>query len=296
MTHYVYVPFYQKDVTDSVAGFVQQWIQREAKVNNNVTVLYRGQDLSTLPSNSKIFLLMLGQPGKASKLANIKNLDSDVIRFHNSLNAPLRLSLGKLSILLPDFADNLVKDGLFAGYTNKKLHLILSFSKTVTQCKILAESFNNAIKKHSGFSENSIRIDFFTEKAQPNNKRIFNHHPLMEKQSTYSNSECQPKLSQKQVEAALREYTSYKSSRLCGMSGFLSLNGFFSSNESKETINRLNSAKSDEQRFFLAKQFLVNHSEKYLAECLSPLIGESLKNDELYWASVESASVQKLAS
>ncbi|MBA2651009.1 MAG: hypothetical protein H0U73_01870 [Tatlockia sp.] len=272
MTNYIYVPYTKKEVPTTVAEHLNKFIKSNNEKDNEVIVMFSGKHgLDNLPTNAKVFVLMHGQPGKVNKFKQ-----------SNTTVAPLGLTDRKNSKSVPDIAKEMIADGLFENSKDTRICIELYFTMNAAKEKghTIAESFSETLKKNTDFNERAIRIDYYSNQRNPSGKS--NASPI--KHSIYGSELCQPKLSKEQVKEAIIEYVEYKSSRFCGLSGILGLNRFFTSNESIQTIQSLQSECSDEKRFQLAKQFLAKHSENAFAQCLKLNVEKSKVNNDLSWS------------
>ncbi|MBA3537791.1 MAG: hypothetical protein H0T84_14475 [Tatlockia sp.] len=283
---YIYVPFKKNEVPPRLRDSIEQWVQSTKDKNKEVVVSYSGEKgLANLPENTKIYVLVHGKAGKISSFVKRSNISSQIARSQPSLSAHLRLADGKYSKLVPDIADEMIEDKLFTNPKDSKLHIKLFFFNAGQQAPQLAQAFNDALKdnKNVDYSNRTVRVDYYTGPLRPQDKlKIFKpssvRHTLLN-----SDDKCNPGFSQEQLDLALEQYREYKSSRVCGLSGILGLNGFFSSDASLRTIEQLrDNTISDEQRFSIAKMFVARNSEKYFAECLNPYLQMSTDLKDLH--------------
>jgi hypothetical protein len=289
---YIYVPFKKHEVPPRLRDSIEQWLQSSKAKNKDIIVSYSGEKgLANLPDNAKIYVLMHGKAGTISPFVKTNKITSQTARHHRSTNAHLRLTDGKYSKLVPDIADEMIEDKLFNNSKDSKLCIKLFFFNAGKQAPVLAQAFNEVLKENKDidYANRSVRVDYYTSPLSPPGKlKPFKASTVRESLSSNSDKSLLT-LSQEQVALALEQYREYKSSRLCGLSGILGLNGFFSSDTSHTTIEKLHdSTISDEERYTIAELFVAQNSEKYFAECLSPYVKMPINSKGLDMSSISS--------
>lgn len=104
------------------------------------------------------------------------------------------------------------------------------------------------------------------------------------KYSIYNQSQDYPKLSLQDASLAIKAYLKYKSSRCCGLSGLLGLNGLFTSYASHNTIKILkNSKMTDSARFASAANFITQNKNTHFAKFLQKFVTDSRQVHESQW-------------
>lgn len=309
MPYYLYIPIAQKNIPANLRSTIKQWVDIEKKRNKDVIVTYLGdKGLINLPQHAKIYVLAPGQAIETpqflrkvpTKLA--LGFESTARQFYLSLNPAQQ-------IFVPDIVTNMVADGLFAkndehgqqSKTGYNLRIKLFFFDAKKQAQRLAEVFYELLSEQAPRDEemralNNIRLDYYPNytiqgprkiNEQPDHKYTQTTPTKRTKDirdSIYNNEVCKPVLTLEQVKLAIDEYNRYKSSRCCGLSGLLGLNGLFSSDESTYAIRALNGASCDTTRFEIAQRYMRKYPENKFAECLHPFIDRAREaNNSQYW-------------
>lgn len=305
MAYHLYVPFKKNDIPANQQTLINEWMQLEKVQCNDLTVSYLGEKaLSTLPENADVRVFIPGTPGKRSRLQT-GNTPTEQLRFWPSLSRHLRVTEGKSSLLVPEIADNLVADGLFDSPKNR-LRIKLYFLNTSTkESHELARSFYNALESNSSkikkipLEENGkIRVSYHyaPKSLDPGSKKSkieqIKEHMEQPKFSIYNNEEFCPKLLLKEANSVIASYKSYKSSRCCGLSGLLRLNGLFSSDASEEAIQFISDkSKSDTERFIYASRYVALNKDTHLSLYLKPFVTNSREQNERAWADESSTNL-----
>ncbi|MDP3267408.1 MAG: hypothetical protein Q8M40_00020 [Legionella sp.] len=278
MTDFLYVPFNTESKEELVSPW-NDWQKVSKNQNRPVTILYSGNKevapQKLPPTNDTIYVLIPGKPGPLNPIA--KELSSNLARKHESTSSHLKFNDGKNIIFIPQLAQKMVEDGLLK---NKKCKIKLCFFDVTDldheSVKYAAQSFMDTLK-NSFKDKRSIRVDYYvpessrqSEKTEDSNYNFIEKKCLQfleqsktPKNSIYSNSG--EALGFSSLKTALDKYHQYKSVRLCGLSGILGLNGFFSSNESLNLVNQLKKEKSTVTCYELASQFISQHPNHKLA-------------------------------
>ncbi|KTC98577.1 hypothetical protein [Legionella erythra] len=298
MTYYLYIPISRKKLPLDQQEAVKQWVALEKQKNKNVILCYQGEKLPALPDSAKVGVWLHGTPGAPP----FTTIDSETARHHPSVSSHLRLTHKKDTILVPQIADDLVKDGLLQSFnpdSKNRLRIKLFFFDAGKQAESLASAFRNSLRKYEQYHQGHIRIDYYpghlselkTKQAdEPAHKFICTPQSGQElraktlRHSFYNSEAAAPKLTIGQVNEVIKQYRAYKSSRWGGLSGRFGLNTFFSSDASLQAIDLLdNSQLSDTKRFNYAVQFLKRFPNTHLAKYLRPEIEASEKgNNQLY--------------
>lgn len=297
MTHYLYVPFKKRELSTDQKGLIEEWVHLETEQNHDVVVCYHGEkNLNQLTAHAQVSVLLPGKPGKPSSLHGIDQNDTETLRAFPDLSAHLRVTNGKRqSILVPEIADKMMEDGLLnssASHIQIKLFFLNAVPK---ETHIMGQAFLNALRKDRNYQDTVIRVDYHAN--QPETASAPHRMPKSIKKlesflaqaesnrySLYNHKENYPQLSLDEVSDAVRNYNQYKSSRCCGLSGLLGLNGLFSSTASEQAIKYLmNKEIPAAERFAYASRYSIRFGENHLAQVLKPILEQSLKNHESTW-------------
>lgn len=301
MTYYLYVPFKKKDVPFRQQAIIDQWVKVENEKRIGVQVCYAGEKtLSNLPPAAKIHILFHGKVGQPSPISGIGNISTELVRCFESLSQHLRIKDGKQSVLVPGVVDKMIEDGLLIGF-NTHLHIKLFFYDEDKKTALnLTKAFLNSILSKPLTKNSNIRLDYYSDNPKntpqntPQNIIPFAPRPKPKSKSEefieqareprhsfFNKEECAPKLTLEHMSQAIKNYNEYKSSRCCGLSGLLNLNGFFSSDDSDQAIKYLNNPNiSKEIRFDFASKFVTNCPNNYFTQCLKPVVEDSLKENQ----------------
>ncbi|QRN02453.1 hypothetical protein GH742_00375 [Legionella sp. MW5194] len=303
MTYYLYIPIPRKKFSLDQQEAVNKWVELEKQKNKNVILCYQGEKIPPLPGSAKLGVWLHGTPG-AQPHPTFMSIDSEIARHSPSISRHLHLTHDEKSVLVPQIADDLVKEGLlqqFQANSQRSLRIKLFFFDAGKQAEILASAFRNALSKYEHYHQGNIRIDYYPGQlselktkanGEPAHKFIRSTQSGEEqraktlRQTLYNREDAAPKLTMAQVNEVVKQYRDYKSSRLGGLSGRLGLNTFFSSDASLATIKALeNNRLSDTRRFNLAVQFLKRYPTTHLAKYLRPEVEASqTNNNQLYSA------------
>jgi len=295
MAYYLYVPFKKKEVPANLQNSIEQWIQIESQQKNDVIPCYSGENsLTKLPENAKIIVLLHGKPGKASPLT--KGIHSETTRFFPGLAKHLQVTDGNSTLQVPEIADKMIEDGLLHDVTDHLQIQLFFLDANIQEARSLAVAFFNSLnvpQKNSSGTNGTIRLDYFANqsvKGSSASKELklqqFIKDAKEPKNSIYNKNDSYPKLSLDQISEAIKEYNRYKSSRCCGLSGLLGLNGLFSSNASAHAIKNLSNKEiSESNRLANASLFIERFPQNYFAQCLQPVVKKSIEEHELFWTS-----------
>lgn len=304
MTYYLYIPIPRKKFALDQQEAVNKWVELERQKNKNVILCYQGEKIPPLPARAKVGVWLHGTPGSLPS-STFLGLDSETARHLPSTSSHLRLThKQKDSVLVPQIADDLVKDGLLQGFSvdsQRSLCIKLFFFDAGAQAGTLASAFCNSLLKYDQYHQGNIRIDYYPgqlselkakQSDEPAHKFIRLNQTGEEvraktfRHTLYNRKDAAPKLTMSQINDVIRQYNEYKSSRLGGLSGRLGLNTFFSSDASLAAIKSLkNNALSETQRFHEAVQFLKRYPTTHLAKYLRPEVEASqTSNNQLYSA------------
>lgn len=313
MPYYLYVPYKKKELPNRYNAIVEQWVQAEEKNNQKVIICYAGENnLDKLPRATQLVLLLPGKTGKPSPLS--KNMPLKLLRPWESLSTHLRLkdegpihlnsnpksrASNTISLLLPEIAEKMVADGLFEGSAHF-LNIKLCFFDADFGTKILANAFFDTLLEAPEAQNSNIRLNYYDismppppHKIDPATKKKVErskHQEFIERiqlptNSIFNNTEGSPQITLEQLNSVIMQYNEYKSSRCCGLSGILGLNGLFSSEDSSKAIAYLkNTTLSDGDRFKIASNFVKNYPHNFLTHCLKPVIETSTQLNHYRWA------------
>lgn len=295
MPYYLYIPISEKSLTQEGRKLVTAWLANEKK--ENIILTYAGKKgLNRLPPNAKIYVLMHGTITKPSPLA--KKLDLSLTASFPSLSGHLAVTDGKNSINMQQLAKNMIDDGLFNNFNSLKIKLY--FCDPINKAKSLADAFMQILKTDNRHANGNIRVDYYpdhllwTPSKQAGENKIHRHISKSINQasvirastirsSVYSNTDCGPQLTNDQSLSLTEKYFAYKSSRLCGLSGFLKLNGFFSSPESLAAIDFFKGKQSASDKFQYALNFLKKYPENQLSKILKSFVESSQNQNDITW-------------
>lgn len=306
MTHYLYIPVQKKLLSEKTKLAIAQWISTSNDKAEEVIVCYCGEKkLKDLPEKAKIYVLTQGVTLKPTPLA--RKIPSHIARSFSSLSTHLHATDGDSTILVPKIAEKMIEDGLF-HHQDRNLRIKLFFCNAGHEAQRLAKAYFNALKKDARHEKNNIRLDYYPSHILSLPRKIKNtdlehkyatpihhhHEPAVRahtiRKSIYNHDECSPKITDQQIATAITEYRCYKSSRYCGLSGWLGLNGLFSSDASTQFIRALTQHTiSEKNRFILASQFVEKHPKNHFTLCLTKLLEESCKLNDLIWTDVQEA-------
>ncbi|RJT47384.1 hypothetical protein D6J04_07435 [Legionella taurinensis] len=297
MTYYLYIPIPRKKFPLDQQEAVNKWVELEKQKNKNVILCYQGEKIPPLPAKAKVGVWLHGTPGRLPS-STFKAVDSEIARHYPSISSHLHLTHKKESVLVPQIADDLVKDGLlqqFSADSQHSMRIKLFFFDAGKQAETLASAFRNALSKYEHYHQGDIRIDYYPgqlselktkQNGEPAHKFIRSTQSGEEqraktiRQTLYNREDAAPKLTMAQVNKVVQQYRDYKSSRLGGLSGRWGLNSFFSSDASLAAIQTLeNNRLSDTQRFHQAVQFLKRYPTTHLAKYLHPEVEASQKDN-----------------
>lgn len=277
MIHYVYVPFKIEDLTDKQAALIEEWVQITSAQGKKMGICYAGQtQLDKLPAKASIYILIPGKPEKPlTKL--FQGVKSETLLSSPLFSLQFKTSGGGKNMVIPQIAQQMIQDGLFKS-SHAHIHIQLCcFTASASDARFWVNAFMDELKKENESQNKKIRLDIYPcslTKTQTTTQQVnlpdFIAKMPRNKQSLYSKH---PQLSLELVSSTIDEYWNYKSSRGCGLSGLLGLNGFFTSHASNLTIDLLKNDKlSPEERFSYAARFLAQNQGTALAEYLDPII------------------------
>lgn len=309
MTYYLYIPAKKNDLSSNQLIAIKHWINLEKEKNNDVKIIYKNEKgLGHLAQDAKIYVWLPGKVDPSHGLG--RRIPAKLARSFPSCSGHLTLKDKKNSkIIITDVAAEMIEKGLFDNFKDKNLRIKLFFPDMVLKDKTLPKAFFEVLVEDERNKCGNIRLDYYPDfhvspptKIRENGKakeeikahKFFtdesNPHEYLGRaskirESFYNKDNIKPKLEIEQVNALIKQYYAYKSSRFCGLSGALGLNGLFSSETSALTIQRLLGATSDEQRFDIALTFIKKHPDNYLSKCLKPIVQESHRQNNLLWTS-----------
>ncbi|KTD24184.1 hypothetical protein [Legionella maceachernii] len=298
MTHYLYIPFKRKDVPSNQKKMIEEWLLLEQKQKNEVVVCYYGEKkLKQRPQSAKITILFAGKPGNKSPLHGIDDIDTELLRHSEGLSQHLRVIYAhNNSILVPEVADKMKEDGLLDEFQGRLQINLIFLNANIKEAHTLAGSFFNSLKKYEEHKQGVIKLQYLANDSQEksNSYPTYTHKKsqlelvkepaIYTKHSMYNDKAHYPKLSVDEVASVVKAYYRYKSSRCCGLSGLLNLNGLFSSAASTEALKYLSKKDiSDIDRYAYASRFIRYYKENHLSQFLNPVLENALQEHEATW-------------
>lgn len=298
---YLYIPFSQNTIRShpEIHQKINSWTQLLKNNGKQVTICYQGDgNLTNIDSKDSIYVFAYGSKKEINgfSLSNTSPLDRGLLsEFEVGFYVKDEKFIAKTQ---NDIVKNLLSDLKTSLTEGKKFKIKLFYLNAGKKINELVRIFHALV--HKGIQDNKttgFRVDYYNNLQLPatSEKQGQGKQPRFSqfKQSLFTPYEFSPQIDEQKAKEITQSYYKYKSARLCGLSGFLHLNRFFSSAASLgmvahlEKMGSLDKELTPRQKHSLFLQ-IKQHAKKYPHGYLSTLLENAAKEnaescDRQYW-------------